>query len=208
MIDVTINDRTLAYSYDQDAFRNVLRGSSDGYHLTTKRYDPDIKLYYFFFRWYDPKLGRFIKKSPFPSNIEHPYTYAAVNPMRNTDPYGTYPYPFLKQNSNTGANDMLECAISVAKHLKRIFGPRDWDDKYKHCILGCIIQKICGGFSGLTAGVLKEIYDLLTETGNVEYEDIVATNAGAQCGKPCESLGCTECYKSKGYTPEGPLWTF
>jgi RHS repeat-associated protein len=30
-----------------------------GYHLTTKEYDADIGLYYFWQRWYDPTIGRF-----------------------------------------------------------------------------------------------------------------------------------------------------
>jgi len=56
--------------YTMDAFGNVLeKGTSTGYssehaadpqpyHLTTKEYDPDVGLYYFNARWYDPATGR------------------------------------------------------------------------------------------------------------------------------------------------------
>ena len=64
MTDLTGMDGTIVASYDQDAFGNVLEGSADGYHLTTKQFDSDIGLYYFGARWYDPELGRFTQKDP------------------------------------------------------------------------------------------------------------------------------------------------
>jgi len=75
-------------TYSQDAFGNVLSGSSDGFHLTTKRHYSAIGLYYFYIRWYDPVLGRFSTKSPMPSYFEHPYIYGNNNPLFFIDPYG------------------------------------------------------------------------------------------------------------------------
>jgi len=75
-------------TYSQDAFGNVLSGSSDGFHLTTKRHYPAIGLYYFYQRWYDPELGRFLTRAPLPPALEHPYVYSSNNPVNHIDPRG------------------------------------------------------------------------------------------------------------------------
>ena len=82
----------------QDAYGNqlaaVTNGSwasaanADGYGLTTKEYDGDVELYYFWQRWYDPSLGVFITRAPFPPQIEHPYSYVESNPINSFDPNG------------------------------------------------------------------------------------------------------------------------
>lgn len=87
VMDVTINDRTLACSYDQDAFGNVLCDSQDAYHLTPKCLYPNIQLYYFYHRWYDPStLGRFTQRD----KIEeiNRYIYCLNNPINLTDSTG------------------------------------------------------------------------------------------------------------------------
>jgi len=90
-------------TYEQDAFGNVLSGSSNGYHLTTKDNHTDIGLYYFYARWYDPLLGRFTQKDPLfnnpdyysyihliynLSNYENPYIYCYNNPIFYIDSEG------------------------------------------------------------------------------------------------------------------------
>ena len=87
---------TLAEIFHQDAYGNVLAdvntgawaSSMSGRHLTTKEYDTDGRLYYFWFRWYEPQLGRFLSQAPLPPNLEHPYVYALSNPTRSIDPEG------------------------------------------------------------------------------------------------------------------------
>jgi len=205
VMGVTDSNGNVATLYTMEAFGNVLQITNGGdfsnttssdyqpYHLTTKEFDPDSQLYYFNARWYDPGTGRFVSRSPRPAEIEHGYSYARDNPLKYIDP--------------TGADviDQIQCIRDAARQLAAIFGPRGWNDKYLHCILGCIIQRVCGGESGLAAGVLKELQDLLLGTGKVEYEDIVATNAGAQCGKDrCKS--CVECCNARGYTQGEPIW--
>ncbi|MFC1601815.1 RHS repeat-associated core domain-containing protein [Candidatus Sumerlaeota bacterium] len=85
-----------ATGFVQDAFRNVIRGTASGYHLTTKEYFPDFGLYYFNARWYDPFTGRFISKAPMPPDAEHPYSYARNNPATRVDANGLmdcFPWP-------------------------------------------------------------------------------------------------------------------
>ena len=95
-------------TYDQDAFGNVLTGSPDGFHLTTKRKYTDIGLYYFFQRWYDPESGRFISKSQYSSDIEHFYVYCENNTLNRIDITGEY--------------SVSRCAQAVAGYLASLVG--------------------------------------------------------------------------------------
>jgi len=99
VIGVTNAYGSVASLYTMDAFGNVLEKGNSGYlyehttdpqpyHLTTKEYDPDARLYYFGARWYDPEVGRFITRASRPPEIEHPYTLAMDNPGRFVDPTG------------------------------------------------------------------------------------------------------------------------
>ncbi len=67
-------------------------GDKSGYHLTTKEYDPDTGLYYFYMRWYTPELGLFIKKDAIVRNVlsrvTHLYSYSGNNPVNFFDPDG------------------------------------------------------------------------------------------------------------------------
>jgi len=73
--------------FDQDAFGNVLSGSANGYHLTTKDNHTDVGLYYFYQRWYDPVLGRFVKIDIIKSDLNL-YSYCNNNPVKHTDLLG------------------------------------------------------------------------------------------------------------------------
>jgi RHS repeat-associated protein len=61
-------------------------GDKAGLHLTTKEYDDQAGLYYFWQRWYDPKDGRFTQKDPISSVYD--YVYAQNNPVAHADPSG------------------------------------------------------------------------------------------------------------------------
>ncbi len=76
--------------YGQDGFGNVYLtygpAPTNYYHLTTKEQDPDIDLYYFSARWYDPSVGRFISEDLI-DNV-NPYVYVENNPLNQVDPLG------------------------------------------------------------------------------------------------------------------------
>jgi len=99
-------------TYDQDAFGNVLSGSQNGYHLTTKDNHTDIGLYYFYQRWYDSVLGRFTKKHPFRPDIEHPYVYCENNPLRRYDPDGN-----KTKDPNEKEKEQIELCIKICEKL-------------------------------------------------------------------------------------------
>jgi RHS repeat-associated protein len=100
--------------FAQDAFGNVLSSTTtgawassvSGRHLTTKEYDGASEMYYFYQRWYDPEVGRFISKDPVMSPIlaskldpsvvpcdiirqyANPYLYCLNNPINYVDTSG------------------------------------------------------------------------------------------------------------------------
>jgi RHS repeat-associated protein len=79
-------------SYCQEGFGNVKQtiGSADNnYHLTTKEIDSDTGLYYFYARWYDPEIGRFINEDKIRS-INY-YNYVYNNSVNISDPEGNHP---------------------------------------------------------------------------------------------------------------------
>jgi len=103
VVGVTNAYGSVASLYTMDAFGNVLEKGNGGYlyehttdpqpyHLTTKEYDPDSRLYYFHARWYDPETGRFISRDPLSNpggeRVLTPYTYCLNNPLRLVDPSG------------------------------------------------------------------------------------------------------------------------
>jgi len=79
-----------------------------GYHLTTKEYDTDIGLYYFWARWYDPKLGRFVQKSDLAPIYEYQYSYLDNNPIGNYD-----------INGKIGIKKIIK---EIGRCIKKVFG--------------------------------------------------------------------------------------
>jgi RHS repeat-associated protein len=110
--DKTLSSAEVAALYDT--------ADKSGYHLTTKEYDTDIGLYYFFNRWYDPTVGRFTTRSPLPAYAEHPYTYCRNNPANAVDPLGL------------SGNDWGKCFDSCMHVCSPLLGP-------ELCYIGCAL---------------------------------------------------------------------
>jgi RHS repeat-associated protein len=61
--------------------------------FTGKPWDAPIGLYYFYQRWYDPSIGRFVSWDPKPGRLSNPqsfnaFIYVVNNPIVLTDPSG------------------------------------------------------------------------------------------------------------------------
>jgi RHS repeat-associated protein len=166
-------------SFVQEAFGNVLSGSQSGYHLTTKEYDPDSGLYYFFARWYDPELGRFISKSPLRSYEEQPYVYCEDNPVYLTDPTGLSYASFYCEMIEIAVNGLLAILdrTNITPILRRQLG---WElARYR-----ALYDEFCtGDMSGWMVGpslcvglgvyvVLNELWDWTTPSHNIPPGDI------------------------------------
>ena len=93
-------------SYGYDAFGNLIGSTgttSNVYRYQGEALDEETGLYYFRARYYDPVAGRFLTVDPLASEGEHPYEYAAADPVNGHDP--------------TGEQDAIEYAIIVAAFL-------------------------------------------------------------------------------------------
>jgi RHS repeat-associated protein len=86
----------LVQRYEYSPFGEAL--ASEGRRTNSLRYtgeqwDNDTGLLYLRARWYDPSVGRFTTRDPFPGfsalpQTQHPYVYVGNNPINLTDPSG------------------------------------------------------------------------------------------------------------------------
>jgi RHS repeat-associated protein len=86
----------LVQRYEYGPFGEML--ASEGQRTNSLRYtgeqwDGDTGLLYLRARWYDPSVGRFTTRDPFPGfavlpQTQHPYVYVGNNPINLTDPSG------------------------------------------------------------------------------------------------------------------------
>jgi RHS repeat-associated protein len=189
--------------YTMDAFGNVLeKGTSTGYynehatapqpyHLTTKEYDPDVGLYYFNARWYDPTTGRFVSRCAERPDVEHPYTYAAQRPTDLVD---------LDGKSTLLASLCMKRAI---KRSETMYQSRPGKDHWRHCYVCCEgkrccpLDPICTSFI-LTAQELWELWGGWTNPDS--WDDTLScakgitlttrfTNCDKKCQKKCPTPG-------------------
>jgi RHS repeat-associated protein len=85
----------VALTRQYDAWGNLQAGASEpGYAFTGREWDPEIGLYYYRARLYDPRVGRFNSEDPvrFRDGLTK-YAYALSNPLRFVDPLGREALP-------------------------------------------------------------------------------------------------------------------
>jgi RHS repeat-associated protein len=87
--------RTLAHSDDFTAFGEECPTSEchgqNPWRYVSKRFDPELSLYYFGNRYYDPALGRWLSTDPAGfADSTNLYQYVFNNPFRYTDPDGKF----------------------------------------------------------------------------------------------------------------------
>ena len=78
-------------TYGYDAFGNLIGSTGttpNVYRYQGEALDEETGLYYFRARYYDPVAGRFLTVDPLASEGEHPYEYAAADPVNGHDPTG------------------------------------------------------------------------------------------------------------------------
>ena len=69
-------------------------GAGHPFGYTGRRWDPDLALYYYRARWYDPALGTFLETDPIGArDYVNLYSYVGVEPGNGTDPSGEQSVP-------------------------------------------------------------------------------------------------------------------
>lgn len=82
--------------YAYDGFGNPLTrtdGTDNPYLFNAREWEPELGLYYYRARYYDPAIGRFLTPDPLAGRITdpldlNPYVFASNNPVRFKDPLG------------------------------------------------------------------------------------------------------------------------
>jgi RHS repeat-associated protein len=84
------------YAYDPFGVPVVGGDVSNPYQYTGEAWDGEVELLYLRARYYQPEVGRFVSKDPWPGDDQRPgttnrYVYVMNNPANRTDPMGSKP---------------------------------------------------------------------------------------------------------------------
>jgi RHS repeat-associated protein len=93
---------TVVNNYTYDAFGNIVEkteGVANPYTYTAREYDAESGLYYYRFRYYDAKIGRFLSEDPigFWAGVNF-YVYVGNNPINWIDPFGFHSLKYDKDD--------------------------------------------------------------------------------------------------------------
>jgi RHS repeat-associated protein len=79
----------VTFTREYDPWGNLLQGSATaGFAFTAREWDPEITLYYYRARYYNPVLGRFLSEDRGAGNGRSPFSYVSNNPLSRVDPSG------------------------------------------------------------------------------------------------------------------------
>ena len=102
-----------------DSFGGILietnPAQGDRFKFTGREYSPELGIYYYRARWYDPGSGRFISRDPigFSAGDVNLYRYVGNAPGDATDPSGLVP-PLTYPNFKGGTNE-ISASISFSE---------------------------------------------------------------------------------------------
>jgi RHS repeat-associated protein len=90
IVGATDEAGAVVLSRTYDAFGSLETGSQEpGYAYTGREWTPEVRLYYYRARWYDPTVGRFISEDPLGFRASpNLFTYVSNNPGTFVDPSG------------------------------------------------------------------------------------------------------------------------
>lgn len=155
---VTTSDGSVASRYAFAAYGEQTLGSTDSstaLRFAGEYFVPELNLYFLRARFYDPVAGRFLTPDPMdpepaiPQSY-NPYLYAAANPVRYTDPLGTFSLGQISLGLSI-ASILASLALphfeGPAKWLARRLG---WDPKYASVPVG--ISYAFSGAKGIAQG--------------------------------------------------------
>jgi RHS repeat-associated protein len=99
IVKMTDQAGSVVHSYQYDTWGNIELGATQGgYAFTGREWDPEIGLYYYRARYYDPTLGRFVSEDPVGLVGGSLYAYVRNAPASLTDSRGLLPDPCPCEN--------------------------------------------------------------------------------------------------------------
>nr|WP_258176152.1 RHS repeat-associated core domain-containing protein [Orenia metallireducens] len=128
MLDHSDKAGNVLAEYDYDAWGNILSQSGSMAEINPYRYagyyyDEETGLYYLRARYYDPEIGRFIRRDTVQKINQ--YAYAENNPVMLMDSNGNWAITIPYANTYNFARNVL--SIGAAAYLL----PRNYDLSYK-----------------------------------------------------------------------------
>jgi RHS repeat-associated protein len=88
-------------TYGETDPAQMVGNTAHPFGYTGRRWDPDLGLYYYRARWYDPSLGTFLQTDPIGSlDYINLYSYVGLEPGNGTDPTGMGRFKFLVETVN------------------------------------------------------------------------------------------------------------
>ncbi len=140
----------LASTTAQDAWGNVLASTTTGAwasspssrHLTTKEYDPDSSLYYFWQRWYSNCTSILINRCVLLPDQEHSYQIGAGSPIVYYDSTGMKPQGRCRKaepvSSDSGICDIYSCEDHFMGWSAKCVCERAGESKWDQYVRGCL----------------------------------------------------------------------
>lgn len=107
-----------------DAWGNIETGARDGFAFTGREWDPEIGLYYYRARYYDPRGARFLSEDPIGlAGGINMYAYVGGNPISRWDPEGL---DWLNDAGDffAGMGDTL--TLGATKYVRELMGTDDF----------------------------------------------------------------------------------
>ncbi|OYU77306.1 MAG: hypothetical protein CFE32_06410 [Alphaproteobacteria bacterium PA3] len=154
-------------SYGETDGAQLVGTGSHPFGYTGRRWDPDLGIYYYRARWYDPTTGTFLQTDPIGSlDYINLYAYVGLEPGNGTDPMGLTTY-------RAGLNADLTFGVGVGASIQGAFSL----EKNGDIEVGGIIE--VSGRAGLSAsGGLQAG----TSTGSVSSQTGVGWDGSVKVG--------------------------
>jgi RHS repeat-associated protein len=200
----------VVHTRQYDAWGNLEQGADQpGYAFTGREWDPEIGLYYYRARYYEPKVGRFISEDPIGLAAGvNMYSYVDGQPTRFRDPSGLDHWLW-------GSGGLIESAWAgivsgfdaltvrrVVREVRTDVETRSGTinsyggsmDAFRHCLIGCRLTNAVGREKAIALETIHEFFNTVEGQGPEEFTwDAYNYGRGNKCAaKGAAPAACYE----------------